>query len=200
MPRNKEQSEQMRAASQAQILASARRLFSERGFFSCKVADIAREAGMSAGNVYWYYASKDEILKAVLAEGFERQETLLSDAAGRPGQAREKLDHLIGQYLAFCREQSEFLTVLMAIFAHGGAPYLETLGFDMREIGAAYHRHLTAILMQGQAEGSIIQLPPDVLAMLFFSLFNGLVLTYGSNWRRLPADAFHDAVLRLLGS
>ena len=65
MPRSKELSDQMRAHSQAQILAAARQLFATQGYFNCRVSEIAREASMSPGNVYWYFSSKEEVLKAV---------------------------------------------------------------------------------------------------------------------------------------
>jgi AcrR family transcriptional regulator len=42
MPRSKQASEQMRARSRAKILEAARRLFADQGYFSSKVAEIAR--------------------------------------------------------------------------------------------------------------------------------------------------------------
>ena len=201
MPRNKDQSEQMRAQSRAQILAAARRLFAERGYYNCKVSDIAREAGMSSGNVYWYFAGKEEVLKAVLADGFQAHERVLRQAAAHPGTAQAKLAHLVEQYAAFYQEQGRFFAVLLAILSHNGAPYLEKLGFDMREIGASYHQHLAGILVQGQHEGTVADLQPDLLAMLFFSLFNGLLLTYGDKgWHMLPPETLQAAVLRLVGA
>ena len=199
MPRNRELNEQMRAESQAQIVAAARKLFAERGYFSCKVTDIAREAGMSTGNVYWYYSGKEDLLKVVLANGFEAHEAMLREAAAHSGAAREKLDRLLERYLLFCREQSEFFDILISIVGNSGLPYLEKLGFDMPQTGASFHRHLAAIIAQGQAEGTILELEPNVLAMFVFSFFNGMMLTYGEDWHSLPPEAIKAAVLRLLG-
>ena len=44
------------------ILAAAFRLFASRGYAATMVADIAREARVSPGNVYIYFRSKLEIL------------------------------------------------------------------------------------------------------------------------------------------
>jgi AcrR family transcriptional regulator len=44
------------------ILVAAFRLFASRGYAATMVADIAREAGVSPGNVYIYFRSKLEIL------------------------------------------------------------------------------------------------------------------------------------------
>jgi TetR/AcrR family fatty acid metabolism transcriptional regulator len=200
MPRNKEQNERMRAQSKRQIMDAARQLFAEHGYYTCKMTDIARKAEMSTGNVYYYYPSKQEVLKAILADGFETHEEVLREASANLGTAEEKLHHLVEQYLAFCQEQSAFFAVLISILGHSGDSYLEALGFDMRAIGASFHHHLTAVLVQGQAEGTVIDLEPNVLAMFFFSLFNGLLLTYGEDWHVLPPEVIQGAVLRLVGS
>ena len=69
-PRNKELSEQMREEARTALLAAGRQLFSEQGYFKSKVSDVARAAGMSQGNVYWYFSSKEELLKAVIRPVF----------------------------------------------------------------------------------------------------------------------------------
>lgn len=64
------------------LLKAARRLIHQQGFQGTTLADIAEESGVPLGNVYYYYKTKDEIVRAViedrtarfhaLAEGWER--------------------------------------------------------------------------------------------------------------------------------
>jgi AcrR family transcriptional regulator len=199
MPRSKEASERMRAQSRAQILSAARRLFAERGYFQCKVSDIAREAGMSQGNVYWYFSGKEEVLKAILEEGFGAIEAMTREVAAQSGTARERLDLLIERALALYDEQGNFTTILLSLMAHGGAPFLAELGFDMLQIGTAYHQHLTLVFEQARAEGVVADLDPDVLVMFFFAFLNGMMITYADQWPTLPPDLIRAAVLGLLG-
>ena len=49
-----------------QIVEAADRLFYERGFEHTSFADIADVVGISRGNFYHHFKSKDEILKAVI--------------------------------------------------------------------------------------------------------------------------------------
>jgi AcrR family transcriptional regulator len=63
---------------QSHILAAAEVCFARTGFHRTTMNDIAREAGMSAGNLYRYFASKDEVVaqlcakdRADIAAGFE---------------------------------------------------------------------------------------------------------------------------------
>jgi AcrR family transcriptional regulator len=203
MPRSKKHSEQMRAHSREQILSAARKLFAEKGYDGCKVSDIAHQSAMSQGSIYWYFPSKEDLLKAVLAEGFENLGDLMVEAAAGSGDSIEKLDDLIARYIAFGRDGggSEFITVLITINAHGGAERLRLLGFDMEQIGYGYHQSISAIIAQGQAEGVFINsVDPNLLATFFFSFFNGLMFTYGKEWTDISEGAIRDAIHRLLGT
>jgi AcrR family transcriptional regulator len=202
MPRSKEQSEQVRAVSRAQILSTARRLFAEHGYDACRVSDIAREAGMSQGNVYWYFSSKEELLSAILADGFETLTALMAEVAAQPGTSTEKLDDLINRFIVFGRQQdsNEFITVLIALTAQGGDERFRDLGFDMRQIGDDYHQWVAAILVQGQTEGVVKRgIDPNLFPTFFFAFFNGLMFTYGKDWFDIPQAVIRDAVRRLLG-
>lgn len=50
-----------------QIVEAADRLFYERGFEATSFADIAAVVGLSRGNFYYHFRTKDEILEAVIA-------------------------------------------------------------------------------------------------------------------------------------
>jgi TetR/AcrR family fatty acid metabolism transcriptional regulator len=54
------------AARRAQILDAAITVFSEKGFHRATIKEIARVAGIADGTIYTYFASKDEVLIAVL--------------------------------------------------------------------------------------------------------------------------------------
>ncbi|MBW8806256.1 MAG: hypothetical protein AUG49_21820 [Catenulispora sp. 13_1_20CM_3_70_7] len=55
-------SEEHAAARREQILAAAQACFARKGFHATSMNDIFAEAGLSAGAVYSYFKSKDEII------------------------------------------------------------------------------------------------------------------------------------------
>ena len=55
-----------------QILAAAAELFSHGGYQGVTVDAIARRAGISKGNLYWYFGSKREIFQLLFDDIFER--------------------------------------------------------------------------------------------------------------------------------
>jgi AcrR family transcriptional regulator len=53
------------------ILEAARLCFVKRGFHGASIADIAEEAGMSAGLMYRYFQNKNAIIKAIVYRQLE---------------------------------------------------------------------------------------------------------------------------------
>ena len=56
------------ARTRAALLASARRLFAEKGFANTGREEIAEVAGVTRGALYYHFASKTEVAAAVVAE------------------------------------------------------------------------------------------------------------------------------------
>jgi TetR/AcrR family fatty acid metabolism transcriptional regulator len=52
------------------ILRAAVEVFSRKGYLGCRIADVAREAGVAYGLVYHYFKDKDELLESVFTSGW----------------------------------------------------------------------------------------------------------------------------------
>lgn len=199
-PRTRDASEAVRAASRARIVAAARSLFAERGFAACRVADIARRAAMSSGNVYWHFESKEAILAAILAEGFERLESTTAGVAAEYGPARRKLEVLVDRTIDLYHANAEFTVILGGLMGEGGQALVRSLGFDLREIAGRYQASLRRVFAECRTERAVVSTAdPDTLVMLYLALFNGLLITYAGAWSAIPRDVLRDAVLGLVG-
>src|SRR5438093_1372079 len=51
-----------------QIIEAAIRVFARTGYYSSRVSDIAREAGIASGTIYLYFKTKEEILVTLFRE------------------------------------------------------------------------------------------------------------------------------------
>ncbi len=64
--------ERRKEARPGELLAAALELFAEKGFAATRLEDVASRAGVSKGTLYLYFASKEELFKAVVRSGIVR--------------------------------------------------------------------------------------------------------------------------------
>jgi AcrR family transcriptional regulator len=72
-------------AKRKQIIEGARRVFIDMGFDAASMNDITREAGVSKGTIYVYFANKEELFEALIEEERCRIFNDLYDALEREG-------------------------------------------------------------------------------------------------------------------
>ena len=197
-PRSRD-GEGARATARARILAASRALFAERGFVACRVADVARRAGMSPGNVYWHFDSKEAILREILAEGFENVEAMTARVADEYGPARRKLDLLVERTLALYAANAEFTVILGGLKGAGGRDLVRSLGFDLPEIERRSRANLRRVFAEARSEGAVEAADPDLLVAFYLAFFDGLLIAHGDSWPALSPAALCDAALRLVG-
>ena len=97
-------SDARRAERRAQIIDAARRCFQQHGVQATTMDDIVRASDLSAGAVYSYFKSKDELTLASLAANLSGlQEALvphLQEPVPEPGRLIEAISDLILAYSA----------------------------------------------------------------------------------------------------
>ncbi len=119
------------ANRRAEIVRRAARLFREKGFDGTTVRDIAAAVGMRSGSPFYHFASKQEILFAVMEEGL-RQGLARSEAAlARGGSARERFFALVRAHFAVVLED--------------GADFVPVMLYEWRRLPPVYRRRLIAV-------------------------------------------------------
>ncbi len=169
-----------------QIIDAALRVFSRKGFTKATNKDIAREAGITPGLIYYYFENKEALFRALV-----ESRSPLRLLSSLPEQARDMpvelfMRFLLGQILAFV-EGEQFvglIRVMLPEIIHSDDPYLSQTVTDIFgrvvEIVSAYFaakvqsgelRPLDAVLTAQVLVGSVIgfvlrrQLIRDQLAL-----------------------------------
>jgi AcrR family transcriptional regulator len=114
----------------AGMVAAAASLFAEAGFEATTMADVAERAGTSVGNVYKYFAGKEELFREVVPDEFvvtlRRMTKLRVKAFGRARNLSEiapdaRYHVLSGELLEYCLAHRE--RVIIVLGRGRGTPY-----------------------------------------------------------------------------
>ena len=145
------------------LLDAAVRVFARKGYHTCRVGDIAEEAGVAHGLLYHYFASKEELLETVFRENWsdllEAVKTV--EESGEP--AREQLRQVAAILLRSWRRDPDLVRVLVREVARSPQVQLR-----VAEIGEAFEA-LERIVRRGQEAGEFrSDLDPRLAAVIFY--------------------------------
>lgn len=160
----------MRASQKRQRLtAAAARVLHEQGVERTTLSDIAREADVPVGNVYYYFKTKDELVRAALSE----HSAHLDELTGRLEQLADPRDRLKGLIEAWVDQRD--------VAARHGCP-TGTLAVELdkradgtldAEVGAVIRRLLDWAGRQFRELGLS---EPEDLALTLISAYQGMSL------------------------
>ena len=141
--------EAARREREAALLSAARGIVADAGFASASVKAIAEAAGVSAGTVYTYFGSRDELLAEVFraAAGRELDEVRRAVAAagqapGR-GRAQREISALVG---TFARRALAGRTLAWALLIEPAGELIDAERLAHRR---AYAQEMEAIVTRG---------------------------------------------------
>jgi TetR/AcrR family transcriptional regulator, fatty acid metabolism regulator protein len=156
------------------ILAAAERIFARHGFFSARVSEIAKEAGVADGTIYLYFKSKDDLLISL----FERRMKQVNDVlrAAIDGRTpREQLRALIHAYLRMASDEPAAVEVL-TIELRQSSKFMKE--YDNPQF-ADFLRMLGGIIANGQLAGDFAPaIPSHIAARMIFGMLDELALAW----------------------
>jgi AcrR family transcriptional regulator len=96
------------ATSAERILSTALDLFAVKGYDATAVREICDAAGITKPTLYHFYGSKEGVLQALVATGFERFRHLVDSAMTEPGTFRERLKMVARSLFESARRQPHY--------------------------------------------------------------------------------------------
>jgi len=197
MPRSDSSTGQARAVvtdKREAILRAAIKVFAQKGYFSSKVADIAKEAGIADGTVYLYFKSKDEVLHSIFDRAMEefiaegRREIAEIETADKRLQRIAQL-HL--EKLGADRD----LAIVFQVELRGSTKFMEEFS------GGGFAEYLDIIrrtIAEGQKTGVFRDdLKPITAAKILYGALDEMVTNWILSKRAYPLAPMADEVLKV---
>jgi AcrR family transcriptional regulator len=189
-----------REANRARILAAARKVFGARGFHAATIEEIAEEAGLSNGAIYYNFDSKGDLFLALLEERSDERIRHMRHAlatASLPDDRDSALDEEARDATRSLKESGEWRLLLLEFTAHAArtpslAPKLQA---HKRRLRAALAELLDQRL---STRGESPPIPVDQLALAAVGLANGLATEELADPGSVPDELLGDLLALLL--
>ena len=171
-----------------EIMAAAKMVFAGKGFHASTIADIAKQAGLAYGLIYWYFDSKDELFHALMAVEESALRSHVAAALSSPEAAAETP----GQEASFRASLQRSVQATLEFFESDKAtvklllrdPYALGERFE-KHLGGIYERFIDDIetfIVAAQERGEVVAAPPRMVAYTLAALVGQLA------HRRLSSD------------
>ncbi len=173
MRRTKEEAEKTRLA----LLKAALSVFSQKGYAATTLEDVAKEAGMTRGAIYWHFGSKAELYSALLAEYSARGGEIVQAAVAEGGSMVEILRRIFIRLLIAVESDPALRAVMeINLFKTEYSPELsDTLSMQV-ENGRILLSGISQAMEQGIEAGELrSDMEAEDLARAFIAFQNGVL-------------------------
>jgi TetR/AcrR family acrAB operon transcriptional repressor len=194
-----ERSGQGVAGTRSRLIAGAARVFARRGYGEATLDEVAEEAGLTKGAVYWHFASKSDLYLALLEERVKQEAAALPAAIGEAADSPEPLTgltRLLERQFALAYAEPDRPRLSLEFLSRSWDPEvrarLSDLNFDA-------HRRLAEMLGGVQQAGLLASdLDPFVVSVFFSAMIEGLVRYWLIDPERIDPQAWAPVLARLI--
>lgn len=147
------------------ILDAAVRVFARQGFHTCRVSDIADEAGVAYGLVYHYFSSKDEVLDTIFLDRWDVMLAAIAEVDARPIPPREKLYAIAAFIIDSYRYDPNLMKVIIVEVTRAANTFARTHLESIRQAFAG----IASIVRVAQAQDAFrSEITPEFAALAFY--------------------------------
>lgn len=179
------------------LLRAAARLTATKGFQMTSLDEVAAEAGLTKGAVYWHFASKHDLLLELMQETIRKQlkgrPDEISDIVGARDQA-ESLARWLENELPDQNSSTAQAMLFIECSVHPDPQVRDKLRAIVREIV----ERTTEWIEASQKNGAITNLDPNVVAVYLQAVLNGLMLNWLIDPERVQPADWADQLAQLM--
>jgi AcrR family transcriptional regulator len=191
-------SEQQKSQRRDEIIAAAKKVFARNGFHDTTIADIAKEAELAYGSIYWYFDSKDDLFRQLIAVEEYGLRTHVAVALAKSGT---QFGFAEAPFRASLRATFEFFD---ANPATAKLLFRDAYSLDSRfdkQLGGIYERFIDDIEMliaAAQNRGDVLAAPPRLVAYMLTALIGHMAHRRLSTDDGISASEAADLVVALV--
>ncbi|WP_457748126.1 TetR/AcrR family transcriptional regulator [Sulfurimonas sp.] len=174
------------------IITAALQLFSENGFYITTIPDIAKKVGMSVGNFYNYFSSKDILAKELIlyiSEYLGKNIRLIneSDLA-----TEKKISAIVTMYFDMANEKPEMIEYFLRVYLSNREVFGD--GCEGMICVSPFITEMMIFFEEGVASGKLHNQDFFSAFGLFMGYLGGMVFLFGENILPEPLENYKESI------
>jgi AcrR family transcriptional regulator len=174
------------------VIRAAARAFDERGYHNTSLDDLAAALGVTKPTIYYYVASKEQLLFECFLAGLEPIRSALRRAEQTTGSGRERLREVVRDYAVAIA--SEYGWCMVRAEHQDLGPDLSA---QVRALKSEIDRGIRRLLQDGVDDGSIAVTDTKLAAFAIAGALNWIAHWYREG-RTLTSDEVAEAFVQFL--
>lgn len=175
-----------------EIIFAALKLFSENGFYVTTIPDIAKKVGMSVGNFYNYFSSKDVLAKELILYISEYLGKKIRTINESNLSVREKIEKIVSIYFDTAKEQPEMIEYFLRVYLSNREVFKD--GCEGMICVSPFVTEMMIFFENGVASGELRDQDFFSAFGLFMGYLGGMVFLHGEHILPKPLDEYKASI------
>ncbi|HHH72698.1 MAG TPA: TetR/AcrR family transcriptional regulator [Sulfuricurvum sp.] len=177
-------------ARKESIIAAALKLFSEHGFYTTTIPEIAEKVGMSVGNFYNYFSSQDVLAKELIIYISDYLGARIREINERPVDTKTKIAAIVAMYFEMATDKPEMIEYFLRVYLSNREVFGE--GCEGMVCVSPFITELMLFFESGVASGELRDQDFFSAFGLFMGYLGGMVFLFGEKILPEPL-AYYEA-------
>ncbi|WP_294955393.1 TetR/AcrR family transcriptional regulator [Sulfurovum sp.] len=160
-------------ASKQLIITHAIELFSQKGYASASMDELAERCGLNKAMVFYYFKNKKGLYEAVMREVLEEIQRTIIEENKTHKKPEAELEGFIRTYAKFACAHPYLPSLLLKELSDSGAVIPDMLFTSMRQLFALFND----ILKRGEEKGCFHDPIPMILYFMILGTLNLMITT-----------------------
>ncbi|WP_200763035.1 TetR/AcrR family transcriptional regulator [Nitrosophilus alvini] len=175
-----------------EIINTALRLFSKKGFYNTTMPEIAKELGMSVGNLYNYFHSKEALAKEIIIYTSELLGSELRKINDLDISSKEKIKKFVEVYFKIAQERPEMIEYFLRVYLSNREVFKE--GCEGMICISAFVTEIMIFFEEGVRKGELRDQDFFSAFGLFMGYLGGMVFLKGEGILPNGLDYYIDDI------
>jgi TetR/AcrR family transcriptional regulator len=178
-----------------QIKEAALKLFSAKGFHNTTVTQIAEEADLGKGTIYWYWKSKEDLAFSLVSDMLQDFALLIETAREAEGPVIMRFKNLVERVAELYYQETEYLRLLWKFRVDRSYIFSAEYTEKVASYYVRMRKALEGMIEEGLAKGELKEVDPKRTAFILLGIVEGLELEWLENEEEL---SMRDALVEIM--